>query len=92
MASDFSIPCIWANVKGFHANKLSYLGTEEFLAKAQRRGFHHCIFKGANLESKYGYLWIEIWILANRTTVKKHLEAMVAARRIQKNGIGKGAW
>jgi Fic family protein len=30
--------------------------------------------------------------LANRNTVKKHLEAMVAAQHIQKNGTGKGTW
>ncbi len=29
---------------------------------------------------------------ANRNTVKKHLEAMVAAQHLQKNGIGKGTW
>ena len=29
---------------------------------------------------------------ANRNTVKKHLEAMVAAQHIQKNGVGKGTW
>ena len=29
---------------------------------------------------------------ANRNTVKKHLEAMVAAQHLQMNGIGKGTW
>ena len=29
---------------------------------------------------------------ANRNTVKKHLEAMVAAQHLQKNGTGKGTW
>jgi len=29
---------------------------------------------------------------ANRNTVKKHLEAMVAAQHLQKNGSGKGTW
>jgi len=29
---------------------------------------------------------------ANRNTVKKHLEALVAAQHLQKNGIGKGTW
>lgn len=29
---------------------------------------------------------------ANRNTVKKHLEALVASQRLQKNGIGKGTW
>jgi len=29
---------------------------------------------------------------ANRNTVKKHLEAMVAAQHIQKNGVRKGTW
>jgi Fic family protein len=29
---------------------------------------------------------------ANRNTVKKHLEAIVAARHLQKNGIAKGTW
>ena len=29
---------------------------------------------------------------ANRNTIKKHLEAMVAAQHLQMNGIGKGTW
>ncbi len=29
---------------------------------------------------------------ANRNTVKKHLEALVAAQHLQKNGTGKGTW
>lgn len=29
---------------------------------------------------------------ANRNTVKKHLEALVAAQQLRKNGIGKGTW
>jgi predicted HTH transcriptional regulator len=29
---------------------------------------------------------------ASRNTVKKHLEALVAARHLQKNGLGKGTW
>ncbi|MDP1727004.1 MAG: Fic family protein [Bacteroidota bacterium] len=29
---------------------------------------------------------------ANRNTIKKHLEGLVTAERLQKNGIGKGTW
>ncbi len=29
---------------------------------------------------------------ANRNTVKKHLEALVNTKRLQKNGVGKGTW
>lgn len=29
---------------------------------------------------------------ANRNTVKKHLEALVDTKRLQKNGVGKGTW
>ena len=29
---------------------------------------------------------------ANRNTVKKHLEALVLAQQLQKNGVGKGTW
>jgi Fic family protein len=29
---------------------------------------------------------------ANRNTIKKHLESLVSANRLQKNGVGKGTW